>query len=356
MSELDLNNQEICIICNEIDLEDNHLFKKTKCNCNILFHENCYKEYLLSCNTEEDMKCPVCRTQIELTVSDIRDLDEDYYNRLNYVKCIFTIESFFFWSTFVLINYSMSAYIILNDTFYFNTNNGLNNWLMTQLLFVNTILNIEFLSLVNCYRTVKRNMVRQQNNYYLLCFLIYYVLYLFSFGIFSYFISNIRNNLEHSPWLFIPIIYSLIKGFGNCLEEEDNYFYSLITSHITKKDAVFILMLFISPYLCIFVDESKVSKDDNFYNKLVSLMILTGFFTLLYANTILSRTNKSVFYVSYTCIQLMAFGIFSSGKDVNHLFFYYDSVILFFYIVYLLVILFILPMILYIIINIDIRR
>ena len=151
------------------------------------------------------MKCPVCREQIELTVSDIRDLDEDYYKRLNYVKCIFTIEAFFFWSTFVLINYSMSVYIILNDTFYFNTNNGLNNWLMTQLLLVNTILNIEFLSLADCYRTVKRNMVRQQNNYYLLRFVIYYVLYLFSFGIYSYFISNIRNNLENLRGYLFPL-------------------------------------------------------------------------------------------------------------------------------------------------------
>ena len=28
MSESDLNNLEICIICNDTDLEDNHLFKK----------------------------------------------------------------------------------------------------------------------------------------------------------------------------------------------------------------------------------------------------------------------------------------------------------------------------------------
>ena len=133
MTELNLNNQEICIICNDTDLEDNHLFKKPNVIVIFYFIENCYKEYLLSCNTQEEMKCPVCRAQIELTVSDIRDLDEDYYNKQHYVKCIFAIEAFFFWSTIVLINFTMSVYFILNDTFYFNTNNGLNNWLMTQL-------------------------------------------------------------------------------------------------------------------------------------------------------------------------------------------------------------------------------
>ena len=75
-----------------------------------------------------------------------------------------------------------------------------------------------------------------------------------------------------------------------------------------------LFLCFLSPYLCIFVDESKVNKDNNFYTKLVSLMILTGFFTLLYANAIFSRTNKSVLYVSYSCIQLIAFGIFQVVK------------------------------------------
>ena len=215
MAESDLNNQEeeICIICNENDLEDNHLFKKTQCDCNILFHNNCYNEYLLSCQTREDMKCPVCRKQIELTVSDMRDLDDIYYNKLRKAKPIFFFETMFFWFTVISFNYSVTIFVLNNKNFYFDTPHGLNNYFSTAILIINTLYNIEFYSLLNYYTyKVKSNTNSNQEND-LISFVIYYLLYLLSFGMFYYMISI--KDKENPLLLYLPITYSLIRGIGD---------------------------------------------------------------------------------------------------------------------------------------------
>jgi hypothetical protein len=355
MTESDLNNQEICVICNEEDLEDNRLIKKTMCDCNIFFHNNCYNEYLLSCSNKNDMKCPVCRKQIELSISDIKDLDEVYYNKLNYAKCIFFSEALFFWCTTILTNFTICGIVISDYRFYFKSEHGLNNYFITQILFVNTFLNIEFFSLMDYYSLVKMEITRYSRYYHFFRFSICYLLYLSSFGLFSYF-SLFKNNIEMSLWNFTPILYSVIRYIGSFVEDDCNRYslHKVLFSDLKIKDVIFIFTIHLLPYFCLLIDKSNSNKDETFYKKSFSLMTLTAMFSFLYGNVTLAKTeNRSVMYISYSCVQIMAFGIFSSSKDINHMFFYYDLIIIFCYTVYLLVIVSVLPIIMYIVLNIN---
>ena len=193
----------------------------------------------------------------------------------------------------------------------------------------------------------------QEND--LISFVIYYLLYLLSFGMFYYMISI--KDKENPLLLYLPITYSLIRGIGDYSQGDYIYLYELLTSQLKKtKDILLIFIIYLLPYLCLLIDESKVAKDNNFYNKVYSWIILSVILTLLYANIIIAKIQKSVFYITYTCLQIVGLIIFSTSNDITNLFFYYDTIILFSYFIYLILLVFILPTIVYIVIHINIDR